>query len=281
MSLYANDHQPIHLIIPGSILTRNILGLGLGFFSGGITQRVQHYNPDAISTTASLKLVCLIPLVLCSLLILAIRDEDVPGTPTDRDGSIILFSRGAAIVSLAGYIAYWFFWNITHQDLFRTEAENTVPSHSSSPTTTLDRPIKALIFTFSLFSLLLCSVILIHTLTELPSSMPISTTFLLTIPLPLLIHHHELVVIAKASYLNKRSSALLVAEGGTLHTALVVVPFLVLLSWAVSGRPPLTLQTLQTPLLPLVAAGLAAWVSGVVLQDGRSNYLKGAVLLVL
>jgi len=68
-----------------------------------------------------------------------------------------------------------------------------------------------------------------------------------------------------------------VAIGSSIQIALLVTPFLVILGWAVLDKP----MTLHFETFETVAFAFSVLVVTYTVQDGKSNYLEGAMLLGL
>lgn len=67
-----------------------------------------------------------------------------------------------------------------------------------------------------------------------------------------------------------------VAVGSSVQIALLVTPFLVLLGWAMGKEMDFQFETFET-----VSFFISVLVVTYVVQDGRSNYLEGAMLFGL
>lgn len=65
-----------------------------------------------------------------------------------------------------------------------------------------------------------------------------------------------------------------IALGSGLQIALLVTPFLVLLGWAVGQPMSLYFQTFET-----VVFFISVLIANYLIQDGKSNYLEGAMLM--
>ncbi|KAL1638864.1 Vacuolar calcium ion transporter, partial [Diplodia intermedia] len=245
------QYQTIAFIIPGSILTRGLLGLGLALISGSLSQRTDHDNAHTMALYSSLKIAGLVPFFLCSLLALAFRDDDddddVPRSPDSRD-RILLFSHGSAVVSLSCYLLLHLFLNTTHTQQPVSPAPPTLPDAAAGRTLTAAPPPAhpartALAFLATLLATVLASRNLVHALdVPLPAFPPASTTapaFSHAILLPLLINHAELLAAIGAPHLHQQNPHHVLAvltEAPTAHATLALVPSLVLLGWIFGGH---------------------------------------------
>jgi len=65
-----------------------------------------------------------------------------------------------------------------------------------------------------------------------------------------------------------------VAIGSSMQIALLVTPFLVILGWIMGREMSLFFQTYET-----IVFFVCVLVTNYLIQDGKSNYLEGALLL--
>lgn len=65
-----------------------------------------------------------------------------------------------------------------------------------------------------------------------------------------------------------------VAIGSSMQIALLVTPFLVILGWVMGQPMSLYFQSFET-----VVFFMSVLITNYVIQDGKSNYMEGAMLL--
>lgn len=65
-----------------------------------------------------------------------------------------------------------------------------------------------------------------------------------------------------------------VAIGSSMQIALLVTPFLVILGWTIGQPMSLYFQSFET-----VVFFMSVLITNYVIQDGKSNYMEGAMLL--
>jgi Ca2+:H+ antiporter len=86
----------------------------------------------------------------------------------------------------------------------------------------------------------------------------------------------EHLVAVQLAYKNKMEFAMAVSYGSSLQVALFVAPVLVLLG-AVMGQPmDLVFQPLE-----VAAVAAAVGISALIALDGESNWLEGALLMIV
>src|SRR5437868_7068442 len=97
----------------GSILSNILLVLGCCFLFGGMKYKEQNFNSTVASTMSSLMAVAtaslIIPAALYNTIYKNANDHEVMGT-------VLLLSRGTAIVLLILYVLYLFFQLKTHTE---------------------------------------------------------------------------------------------------------------------------------------------------------------------
>lgn len=81
-----------------------------------------------------------------------------------------------------------------------------------------------------------------------------------------------------AAYQNKMPKAIDFAISRSMHVALFVAPVLVLFSWAIQSKCPMTLH-FPTP--ETISIFLGTLLLAEVCRDGQSDYLEGAMCLVM
>jgi Ca2+:H+ antiporter len=171
--------------------------------------------------------------------------------------SILILSRGTAIILLILYIFYLNFQLKTHTRLFEDSKdcaqkekeelkEIKVSNESKEPKGTKiseDEPTRVLsppqaILTLFILSLTiaLCAEYLVSTISAISALLGINRTFIGIIVLPLVGNAGEYISAALAASCKKMDLAIGVALGSSLQIALFVTPSLVLVGWAI-GQP--------------------------------------------
>ena len=104
----------------------------------------------------------------------------------------------------------------------------------------------------------------------------ISRAFIGLILIPIVGNAAEHVTAVVVAVRNKRDLAMGVAIGSSIQIALFMTPFLVIIAWIMDRPMSLHFETFET-----VAFAVSVLVVTYVVQDGKSNYLEGAMLLGL
>lgn len=265
----------------GSILSNILLVLGCCFISSGLRRPESVFNTTVASTMSSLMAVASASLIIPATLYASIANSGHPG---DSEQKTLLLSRGTAIIILLLYCLYLFFQLRTHAYLF--DAENQEPEEAIAEEDDEEQglkegdilaPIPAMI-TLVLVTVLvaLCAEYLVDSIDAIVQRAHISKTFIGLILLPIVGNAAEHVTAVVVSWKGKMDLALGVAIGSSMQIALFVTPFLVILGWAMDQPMTLQFKGFET-----VVFFLSVLVVNYLIQDGRSNYLEGAMCIGL
>lgn len=118
-----------------------------------------------------------------------------------------------------------------------------------------------------------CAEYLVDSIDALVEKVPISKTFVGLILLPIVGNAAEHVTAVVVAVKDKMDLAMGVAIGSSMQIALLVTPFLVILGWIIGQPMTLHFETFET-----VVFFLSVLVVTYVIQDGKSNYLEGAMV---
>ncbi|KAJ8131640.1 hypothetical protein O1611_g1982 [Lasiodiplodia mahajangana] len=287
----------------GSILSNLLLVMGMCFFFGGIVNMrdendqgmEQSFASITAQTTASLMTLSAASIILPGALFMIVEK----GHDNEEDGRNIALSlsRGTAIILLLIYVLYLWFQLRTHHNLFGNEsagiengpaqaedaeteqgvAGTNGEQHGESEHEAAMSPWSAaavLVVTTVLVSI--CADYLVESIDSLVERGGISRSFIGLILIPIVGNAAEHVTAVVVAIKNKMDLAMGVAIGSSIQIALFVTPFLVVLGWIMDRDMDLHFETFET-----VAFGLSVLVVIYTVQDGKSNYLEGAMLMSL
>ncbi|KAI1777136.1 Calcium/proton exchanger [Hypoxylon cercidicola] len=291
----------------GSILSNLLLVMGMCFFFGGIVNmrdehghgQEQTFQTITAQTTASLMTLSAASMILPGTLFMIINSSD-NGDEAERNSIVLSLSRGTAIILLLLYVLYLWFQLRTHHELFSAEAgsesqpnpnESQLPAEAAAehmraavaderggePEETHMSPWSAagvLIVTTVLVAI--CADYLVESIDALVERAHISRSFIGLILIPIVGNAAEHVTAVVVAVKNKMDLAMGVAIGSSIQIALFVTPFLVILGWIMDREMDLHFETFET-----VSFALAVLVVIYTVQDGKSNYLEGAMLMAL
>lgn len=271
MSIVALNNGEIRIVqssMLGSILSNILLVLGCCFVAGGIKRQECHFNVTVASTMSSLLAVASASLIIPATLYAALKKSPSEDTSTE----ILTLSHGTSVILLLLYIMYLYFQLFSHASLFDEEEQAEESEGSKEP---LLGPIAAGV-TLIIITILVavCAEYLVGSIDSIVESSGISKTFIGLVLIPIVGNAAEHVTAVIVAYKDKMDLAINVAIGSSLQIALFVTPFLVLLGWAMGQPMSLQFQGFET-----VVFFLSVLVVNYLIQDGKSNYLEGAMCL--
>ncbi|KAG0644398.1 Sodium/calcium exchanger protein-domain-containing protein [Tuber brumale] len=254
----------------GSILSNILLVLGMCFFFGGLKHKEQNFNTTVASTMSSLMAVAssslIIPAALYSTLV----------GPKEASFKLILdLSRGTSVVLLILYVLYLVFQLDTHAYLFDAQHESENDDEPLEQQAALLSGVESgVVLVVVTVMVAICAEYLVGSIDEIVASSGISKTFIGLILIPIVGNAAEHVTAVVVAMKNKMDLAIGVAIGSSMQIALLVTPFLVILGWIIGQPMSLYFQTFET-----VVFFVSVLITNYLIQDGKSNYLEGAMLL--
>ncbi|KAI9790438.1 MAG: hypothetical protein M1816_005102 [Peltula sp. TS41687] len=279
VALKRNEIRIVQASMLGSILSNSLLVLGCCFLLGGIGREKQSFNTTVASTMSSLMAVASISLVIPATLYGVLNASK----NTDTDTQILLLSHGTAIILLGLYVMYLYFQLKSHAKIFDgsqdttdqngdIESGNQAEQHHDEPL--LTPWAAAVVLLLITVCVSICAEYLVASIDPIVETVHISKTFIGLILIPLVGNAAEHVTAVIVARKDKMNLAIGVAMGSSLQIALGVTPFLVILGWIID-RP----MTLHFKVFESVVFFLSVIVVNYLIQDGKSNYLEGAMLL--
>jgi Ca2+:H+ antiporter len=247
--------------ITGSILGNLLLIMGLSLLVGGLRHGVQQFNRGNAGLDATLLILAVFALAIPSFFNIELE-------PDFR--RVEFLSIGAAIAIMVMYglmILYSFTAKTVESD---PQAREAHPPSGWGTTHAL----VVLVVAVALIALL--SEFLVGAVEPVTASLGLSEFFLGIILIPLVGNAAEHFVAVQVASKNKMDLALSIAIGSSLQIALFVAPLLVFISLALGNPMPL-----EFTLYEILAVAAASIIAAFVSLDGQSNWLEGAMLLVL
>jgi Ca2+:H+ antiporter len=189
---------------------------------------------------------------------------------------MLQLSRGTAIILLILYVLYLIFQLKTHASLFDAENQTTNDEDGHAEEPQMSPWAAALVLVVVTVAVAICAEYLVDSIDSIVATAHISKTFIGLILLPIVGNAAEHVTAVVVALKDKMDLALGVAIGSSMQIALLVTPFLVILGWIIDQPMTLHFETFET-----VVFFVSVIVVTYVIQDGKSNYLEGAMLLGL
>lgn len=255
VALRAGEIEIVQASMLGSILSNLLLVLGMCFFLGGIYNmrspngegREQSFSSGTAQTTCSLMALASASMILPAALygVLDKADEH------HKEASILVLSRGTAIILLFLYIMYLYFALHTHTKLFEPEAQ--IDSDSDGPGPEEHTPVMgpwsaAFVLVVTTLIISVNADYMVDSIDALVATGKISKTFIGLILIPIVGNAAEHVTACVVAVKNKMDLAMGVAIGSSIQIALLVTPALVMLGWAIGQ--PMTLHFETCKFLP-------------------------------
>ncbi|CEQ41166.1 SPOSA6832_02856, partial [Sporobolomyces salmonicolor] len=296
--------QVVQSSLLGSILSNLLLVLGMCFFAGGIKFSEQGFKDTAAQLNSSLLVMSVIAILLPAGYNAAFADNQSAELERDR---ILKMSRGIAVILLVVYLAYLIFQLFTHQHLYadaRTaeeeahirEGRQVWKSHRAFKQAksvrgarqveeAVDEEEEEELPTLNKWAaLVLLAVVTVMTAEFLVDSIngltdahpEISVEWVGLILLPIVGNAAEHVTAVSVSVHDKIDLSMGVAVGSSIQIALFVIPFCVILGW-IMDKP---LSLLFDPFESIVLF-LSVLITNYTIQDGRSNWLEGFLLMMV
>ncbi|KAG8169930.1 hypothetical protein KVR01_000675 [Diaporthe batatas] len=284
IALQNNQIEVVKSSMLGSILSNLLLVMGMCFFLGGIFNmrdargngREQVFASGTAQTACSLMTLSSASLVIPATLFMVLEsDKDKAAAHK----SVLILSRGTAIILLLLYCLYLFFQLRTHKNLFNPEVpENSddEEDEEEAEEASMSAWSAAAILILTTIVISFCADYLVDAIDPIVETGAVSKNFIGLILIPIVGNAAEHVTACVVAIKNKMDLAMGVAVGSSVQIALLVTPFLVLLGWAIDRPMDFQFETFET-----VSFFISVLVVTYVVQDGKSNYLEGAMLFGL
>lgn len=190
----------------------------------------------------------------------------------------------------------------THSNLFIAKAKTgddesqTIEEEEEVEEPTIGPIAAAAVLVVTTVLVAICAEYLVGSIDDLVEHSGISKAFIGLILIPIVGNAAEHVTAVVVAVRNKMDLAMGVAIGSSIQIALLVTPFLVIVGWIIGQDMSLHFETCkshqETPIcsfdwsnrasaVETVAFAVSVLVVTYTVQDGKSNYLEGAMLLGL
>jgi Ca2+:H+ antiporter len=259
IALKEGEIRVVQASVMGSIISNLLLVLGCCFLAGGLKYKLQEFNETAAQTSASLMALACIALIIPAAFSYAVTGR--------AEHEIISLSHYTAIVLLIVYALYLYFQLGTHRHLYEADEDD-----EQEPELTL--AVSLILLAAVTLVVAACGEFLVSSIEGITESLGLTKTFVGLILLPIVGNAAEHVTAIGAAMKNKMQLAVGVAAGSSLQIALFVTPFLVVLGWII-GQP----MTLFFDVFETVLLFVSVLIMNYLIQDGKSNWLEGALLL--
>lgn len=158
--------------------------------------------------------------------------------------SILVLSRGTAIILLLLYVLYLVFQLRTHSNLF--DAENQASAEHEPEEPSLGALSAAAVLVVVTVLVAICAEYLVGSIDDLVESANISKSFIGLILIPIVGNAAEHVTAVVVAMRDKMDLAMGVAIGSSIQIALGVTPFLVIVGWIINQPMTLHFETCKS-----------------------------------
>mmetsp|Transcript_47689 Transcript_47689/g.103724 ORF Transcript_47689/g.103724 Transcript_47689/m.103724 type:complete len:484 (-) Transcript_47689:221-1672(-) len=232
-----------------------------------VGEKVQSFSAmTALVNTSMLLLSCLsfsLVTVFCS------TNEDLTS-----EEMLLPISRQCSIVIMMAYCAYIFFQLVTHRQAM-AEADSPgdgEPEEEEEPK--LSTHCAAGLMLVATLIVSLCSELLVASLDGVVEQAGISEHFIGIILLPIIGNACEHASAIRFAIMDKPGLSIGIAVGSSTQVSLFVVPFAVLLGWAIDQPMDLNFGSLNTTVMSVSVIIVLS-----VVVDGQANWLQGYLLM--
>ncbi|KAJ5946261.1 hypothetical protein N7454_003100 [Penicillium verhagenii] len=287
MVLLHNDKKGEGNLIPviqaailGSILANLLLCLGTCFFVGGLRRNEQVFHEAVSEVGTGLLLVAgfglLIPSAFYSTLKSATNTEFTLAMLEDYTMQI---SRATAVVLLIAFIIFLIFnlhsHNSMFDDILETDEAQDEDRHKELNRAKLTFAEALVAIAISLACVSLSAVFLVQEIEHIVA-LGVSDNFLGLILVPLVEKAAEHLTAVDEAWDNQINFALFHCMAPSIQTALLNAPLAVIVGWILGKDMSLNFEIFMVVLLVL-----SILVVGNFLRDGKSNYLEGALCVLI
>lgn len=229
-----------------------------------VNEKVQTFSVlGALVNTSMLLISC-----MSFSLITVFRSVTDDASDEYRDQVLLPVSRISSIVIMAAYVAYILFQLVTHKSAMADDAGD---DEEDSSTISMQASIMMLFSTTVIVAA--TSDMVVHAIKGISEGGHMSQHFIGIILLPIVGNACEHAAAVRFAMQDKLGLSVSIAIGSSTQIALFVVPFSVLIGWAIDRPMDLNFGTLNTAMITLSVIVVLSMV-----VDGQSNWLQGYLL---
>jgi Ca2+:H+ antiporter len=263
-ALQAGLIQVVKASLTGSIIGNLLLVLGVSVLAGGLRNGTQSFSARIAGSNAALLVLAAIGLFVPAVFALSGGHPD-QGTLTEE--SVIV-----SVLLIVGYVLSIVF---QFTNPARTLGGHDAPAGHAGPPWSARTAVAVLLAAAALLAVL--SEILVGAIEPFIETFGLSAFFVGVVLIPTIGNLAEHLVAVQLAWKDRMEFAMAVCYGSSLQVALFVAPVLVLLG-VIVGQPDMDLVFHP---LEVAAVGAAVGISALIALDGESNWLEGALLVLV
>jgi len=267
-ALFRGLDDVVKASLTGSVIGNLLLVLGASLLAGGIKHRVQRFNKTAAGVGGTM-----LVLAAVGMLVPAIFNRLVGAEGAGLQHKL---SAWVSVLLIAAYALNLLFSLRTHKDLYNPGTEAAASAAHAEGTWGVRR--SAIVLLTATAFVAGMSEILVGAVEETSRAWGLTEVFVGVIVVAIIGNAAEHSTAILMALKDKMDLAVGIAMGSALQIAMFVAPVLVLASHlrAAAGPMDLVFTTLE-----VVAVILAVLIARMVAEDGESNWLEGAMLLMM
>ncbi|MDB5352562.1 MAG: Ca(2+)/H(+) antiporter [Planctomycetota bacterium] len=269
-ALFRGLDEMVKASITGSIIGNLLLVLGASILAGGIKYPTQRFNKTAAGVGGTLMVLAAIGMLVPALFhgLVDLSKSGVKNLEHKLSVSVCL-------VLLATYALNLVFSLVTHKYLYNPKGEDCDLEEETGGVSWGVRRASAVLAGATVLVAFM-SEVLVSAVHEAGLAMGLSEIFMGVIVVAIIgnaAEHSTAILMARK---NQMDLAVGIALGSALQIALFVAPVLVFASYLRQRPMDLRFSTLE-----VVAVILSVMIARMVAEDGESNWLEGAMLLMI
>jgi Ca2+:H+ antiporter len=245
--------------ITGSIIGNLLLVLGISIVAGGTIRKKQTFNRAGAMAGGSTLFLAVTALIIPAILLIA--------APTTSSGAIEHLSILVSICMIILYLASLFFSLFTHKHLYLGETGETENNWS------LGKSLWVLFL--STLAVAWMSDMLVGTIDAMGRSLGWTDLFIGVVIVATVGNAAEHASAATMAVKDKMGLALQITIGSATQMAMFITPIFVFVSLLFRNRMNLIFDPFE-----LVSIFLSVIIVNFIIEDGESNWLEGAQLLI-
>jgi len=262
-ALQAGLIEVVKASLTGSIIGNLLFVLGASVLVGGLRHGTQTFSQRIAGSNAALLVVAAIGLFVPAVVAFTTHQ---PGQGSRTEESVLV-----SLALIGGY-ALSLVYQFTNPS--RTLGGHGEPADHAGPRWSSRVAVTVLLLAAGLLAVL--SEVLVSSIQSFIDTFGLTPFFVGVVLIPTIGNLAEHLVAVQLAAKDKMEFAMAVSFGSSLQVALFVAPALVLLGLLV-GRP---MDLVFTP-LEVAAVTAAVGISALVALDGESNWLEGALLVIV
>ncbi|KAL8948559.1 MAG: hypothetical protein Q9222_005268 [Ikaeria aurantiellina] len=278
---YNNFIPVIRAAILGSILANVLLCMGFCFFAGGLRREEQDFDAVISEVGSGLLMTAGFGLMIPAAFFTSLSGStSVDLTAESLTDKVLTVSRVTAVILFIAFFLYVWFQMRTHHSIYDSvlekDEERDHDRHKDlrKAKLTLTECIFALVI--SIACVCLHAVFLVEEIEYIVLEQGVSDSFMGLILVPLVEKAAEHLTAVDEAWDNQMNFALAHVLGATIQTALFNGPLVVIVGWGLGKAMDLNFEIFNAVILIL-----AIIVAGNFLRDGKSNYLEGALCILI